>query len=168
MAYTANAEVSRSRGNRSVIIEVAQGLSTASPLPTPTRAASRCQKFCAIPQAAVASDHTDTPAKMIQRRLKRSASAPATRPNTENATANAAPCRIPNCMSLMPRSRLIGSTTSEMMKRSRIESQYRNASAIVAYQATARAGYGASGAPLALASAISSVRAGLVQPWRPA
>jgi hypothetical protein len=41
MEYTAIAEVSRSRGKRSEIIEVAHGCKAASPAPTPTRANSK-------------------------------------------------------------------------------------------------------------------------------
>jgi hypothetical protein len=61
MAYTAMAVVSFARGNKSAIIEVALGFNEASPTPTPTRASSRCQKFCATPQKAVAKDQMVTP-----------------------------------------------------------------------------------------------------------
>src|SRR3546814_13891093 len=69
---TAIASVSRSRGNRSVSIDVAAGDRAASPAPTPTRAVSRCQKFCAVPHSAVEMDQIETPLKMTQQRLKRS------------------------------------------------------------------------------------------------
>src|SRR3546814_1472953 len=88
---TAIASVSRSRGNRSVSIDVAAGDRAASPAPTPTRAVSRCQKFCAVPHSAVEMDQIETPLKMTQRRLKRSLTAPATSPNRQKVMANAKP-----------------------------------------------------------------------------
>ena len=57
---------------------------------------------------------------------------------------NAVPFNSPNCVSVMPMSCFSGATSSEMMKRSSTDSQNMNASTAVAYQATARAGYGTS------------------------
>src|SRR3546814_3846828 len=85
-------------------------------------------------------DQIETPLKMTQRRLKRSLTAPATSPNRQKVMANAKPLSSPNCVSEMPRSALIGPTSSEIMKRSSTDSQYMNASTIVAYHANARGG----------------------------
>src|SRR3546814_3645847 len=49
---------------------------------------------------------------------------------------------MPNCRSVRPRSRLMGSTIRPMMKRSSTENQYSSASTTVAYQPTAGRGYG--------------------------
>src|SRR3546814_3505668 len=98
-------------------IDVAAGDRAASPAPTPTRAVSRCQKFCAVPHSAVEMDQIETPLKMTQRRLKRSLTAPETSPNRQKVMANAKPLSSLNCVSEMPRSDLIGPTSSEMMKR---------------------------------------------------
>src|SRR3546814_16654019 len=49
---------------------------------------------------------------------------------------------MPNCRSVRPRSRLMGSTIRPMMKRSSTEHQYSSASTAVEYQPTAGRGYG--------------------------
>src|SRR3546814_16054040 len=98
---TAIASVSRSRGNRSVSIDVAAGDRAASPAPTPTRAVSRCQKFCAVPHSAVEMDQIETPLKKTQRRLKRSLTAPATSPNRQKVMANGKTLTDPDCVSEM-------------------------------------------------------------------
>ena len=57
---------------------------------------------------------------------------------------NAVPFNRPNCVSVIPMSCFSGPTSSEMMKRSSTDIQNMNESTAVAYQATARAGYGVS------------------------
>ena len=69
-----------SLGKLSEIMEMAQGLSVASPMPTLMRARNRCRKFFASPQATVAVDQTAMPAATIQVRRLRSASQPSGRP----------------------------------------------------------------------------------------
>ena len=139
-AYIAVAKVSRSRGKRSASIEVAHGLRAASPAPTPIRHRNSCAKFSVTPQAAVASDQTVTPRKMIERRLKRSASTPAARPSSANVTMKAVPFSSANCVSVMPMSRRRGATRSERTNRSSTDIQNMKQSTAVAYQAVARGG----------------------------
>ncbi len=42
----------------SLMSEWAGGVQPASPTPTPIRASSNCQKFCATPHSAVIADHS--------------------------------------------------------------------------------------------------------------
>ena len=70
----------RSGGKLSPIIDMAQGLSVASPTPTLMRAANICQKLLATPDTVVAKDHTATPAETIQVRRFLSASQPSGKP----------------------------------------------------------------------------------------
>ncbi len=75
------AVLSLSLGKESVIIEKAQGLSAASPTPTPIRATARVTKLRAMLQTEVARLQKTTPMTMMLRRLRRSASAPIGSPN---------------------------------------------------------------------------------------
>ena len=56
--------------------EVAAGAQEASPMPTPSRTTKSCAKVFAMPEAAVSTLQTKTPADRICRRGKRSASHP--------------------------------------------------------------------------------------------
>jgi hypothetical protein len=76
-----------------------------------------------MPLAAVAIDQIATPPNITQRRLCRSTSTPASRPNSAKVSEKPKPFSMPNCTSLSPRSRFIGPTSREMMKRSNIDTQ---------------------------------------------
>ena len=62
------------------MIDIAQGLSVASPTPMLIRAMKRCVKFRASPEAAVAMDQTAIPTATIFTRFFRSASHPSGSP----------------------------------------------------------------------------------------
>ncbi len=64
-----------SGGRLSAIRAWAVGVQPASPTPTPMRASSNCQKFCATPHSAVITDHTATNTAIIRLRLLRPLSA---------------------------------------------------------------------------------------------
>ena len=70
----------RSLEKLSEIMEIAQGLRVASPMPTLMRAMNIWKKFFTRPQAMVAADQIVMPAATIQVRRRRSASQPRGRP----------------------------------------------------------------------------------------
>jgi hypothetical protein len=55
------------------MMDCAGGIHPASPAPTPTRAANRCQKFCAAPLTAVIALHVVNAIAMMFLRTPRSA-----------------------------------------------------------------------------------------------
>ena len=65
------------------MIEKAQGLAVASPMPTPMRAAASWPKFCAKPESAVIADQTERPIVIRRPRYHMSASRPSGMPNSE-------------------------------------------------------------------------------------
>jgi hypothetical protein len=57
------------------------------------------------------------------------------------SSANAKPCSMPICVSLMCKSRFIGSTSSEIVVRSMKENMYISISTATLYQAAKEVGY---------------------------
>ncbi len=122
IVYTLSALPSRSLGKESVIMEKAQGLKLASPMPTPMRAAASVTKLRATLLREVITLQTITPAAIRLRRLKRSASAPIGRPNTVYTNAKAIPCSRPTWVSEMCRSCFSGPIRNARICRSAYDS----------------------------------------------
>ncbi len=80
IVYVLSAPPRRSLGKESAIMENAQGLSVASPMPTPIRAAASSKKLRATLLSEVIRLHSTRPTATRLRRLKRSANAPMGRP----------------------------------------------------------------------------------------
>ena len=77
---TASALARLVAGKRSPINDEEAGAQVASPTPTASRSPAICQKFMAMPDAAVSKLHTKTPPARIMLRLPRSAMRPSGTP----------------------------------------------------------------------------------------
>src|SRR5450631_1221445 len=141
MLYTPNALPSLESGKLSVMMEYAAGDRAASPTPTPTRAMKSWLAVRANPHEVAIIDQINTPAAMIARRLCRSDKRAIGKPRKVYSNANASPCNIPICVSLICRSRFIGSTSNEIVVRSMKEKTYISISTATLYHAAKDDGY---------------------------
>src|ERR1700722_8919876 len=100
-----------------------------------------CVAVRAIPHRAAMMDQMNTPAAIIARRLCRSDKRAIGRPRKVYSSANASPCNMPICVSLMCKSRFIGSTSNEIVVRSMKENIYMSMSTATLYHAANDDGY---------------------------
>ena len=105
------------------------------------RAMNNCSAVRASPHNVAMMDQMKTPPAMMARRLWRSERRAIGRPRKVYSSANANPCSRPIWVSLICRSRFIGSTNNEIVVRSMNEKIYINISTATLYQAANEEGY---------------------------
>jgi hypothetical protein len=101
-----------------------------------------CTALRASPHSVAMMDQMNTPPAMMARRLWRSDRRAMGRPRKVYNSANASPCSMPIWVSLMCKSRFIGSTSSEIVVRSMNEKMYISIRTATLYHAAKEDGYG--------------------------